>query len=157
MTLSRADLRPYQQRAVEWIKSHDHCALWMDMGLGKTVQALAALEHSRRLVHPSFEVADALVVTTNSMKYKWAEEAAVWAPSWRTTVIDGSADKRRKQIADAPEGTLFVINWESLRIHSRLAGFGSISLTAAEKQEKDFNLRDIRVVIADEEIGRAHV
>ena len=144
-------LRPFQRIGVTWLLGGDSI-LADDMGLGKTVQALAALEDSRRTVHPAFEVADALVVTTNSMKFKWAEEAAVWAPSWSgsVVVVDGSADKRRKQISSAPAGTLFIINWESLRIHSRLTGYGSISLTAAEKQPRDFNLRDIRVVIADE-------
>ena len=42
MTLTRADLRPYQTRAVDWIKSHEHCALWLDMGLGKTTSTLTA-------------------------------------------------------------------------------------------------------------------
>lgn len=147
-----ARLRPFQRVGVTWLLGGDSI-LADDMGLGKTIQALAALEDSRGAVHrPGFGVADALVVTTNSMKFKWAEEAAVWAPSWSgsVVVVDGSADKRRKQISSAPAGTLFIINWESLRIHSRLTGYGSISLTAAEKQPRDFNLRDIRVVIADE-------
>ena len=139
-----ARLRPFQRVGVTWLLGGDSI-LADDMGLGKTVQALAALE-----TLPNLHCQDALVVTTNSMKFKWAEEAAVWAPSWPTVVVDGSSDKRRKQIATAPKGTLFVVNWESLRIHSRLAGFGSISLSAADKQEKDFNLRDIAVLIADE-------
>jgi len=137
-------LRPFQRIGVTWLATGDSI-LADDMGLGKTVQALVALE-----TLPNLHCQDALVVTTNSMKFKWAEEAIIWAPSWPAVVIDGSADKRRKLIADAPKGTLFVVNWESLRTHSRLAGYGSIALSPAEKQEKDLNLRDIAVVIADE-------
>lgn len=41
--LSRLDLHPYQERAVEWIQQKDSSALYLDMGLGKTSIALTAL------------------------------------------------------------------------------------------------------------------
>ena len=120
-----------------------------DMGLGKTVQALVALGLERGIA-TTYE-ADALVVTTSSMKYKWAEEAAIWAPAWTSVVVvDGSADKRSKAIEKAPPGTLFIINWESLRLHTRQSGYGSITITPAERAEKELNRRNIKVVIADE-------
>ena len=34
---------PYQQRAIEFVEQHDHCALFLDMGLGKTVSTLTAV------------------------------------------------------------------------------------------------------------------
>ena len=33
----------YQKTAIEFIKTHDRCALFLDMGLGKTVSTLTAL------------------------------------------------------------------------------------------------------------------
>jgi len=138
----------FQCTGADWLLG-GNSILADDMGLGKTVQALVALDFVRGV--SLTDDADALVVTTNSMKFKWADEAKRWAPGWQSVVvIDGSADKRRKQIATAPAGTLFVTNWESLRTHSRLAGFGSIHLTPAEKTPRDLNLRNLKVVIADE-------
>ena len=143
-------LHPFQRIGVTWLLGGGGI-LADDMGLGKTVQALAAIEDSRRSEYPAFEAGDALVVTTSSMKYKWAEEAAIWAPSWTSVVVvDGSADKRSKAIEKAPPGTLLIINWESLRLHTRQSGYGSITLTPAERAEKELNRRNIKVVIADE-------
>jgi len=138
-------LYDFQKTGVNWLYEH-HALLADDMGLGKTVQALQALE-----VDTVKKWGDALVVTTNSMKFKWAEEAKIWAPSWSSVVVvDGSADKRRKQIVSAPAHTLFVINWESLRLHTRLSGYGSIALDSEARKLKEFNARDIQYVIADE-------
>ena len=41
--LSRLDLHPYQERAVEWIKQKDSSGIWLDMGLGKSCVSLTAL------------------------------------------------------------------------------------------------------------------
>ncbi len=40
---SRSDLHAYQHQAVEFIKQTPNCALWLDMGLGKTVSTLTAI------------------------------------------------------------------------------------------------------------------
>lgn len=41
--LKRSQLHDYQQRAVEFIETHPHCCLILDMGLGKTVTTLTAV------------------------------------------------------------------------------------------------------------------
>lgn len=41
--LGRTDLHAYQQQAVDFIKATPNCALWLDMGLGKTVSTLTAI------------------------------------------------------------------------------------------------------------------
>jgi SNF2 family DNA or RNA helicase len=42
--LSRNNLHPYQLQAVQFIKDTPSCALWLDMGLGKTVSTLTAVK-----------------------------------------------------------------------------------------------------------------
>lgn len=42
--LSRNDLHPYQLQAIQFIKDTPSCALWLDMGLGKTVSTLSAIK-----------------------------------------------------------------------------------------------------------------
>jgi SNF2 family DNA or RNA helicase len=140
-------LYEFQKTGVAWLMTGNSILGW-DMGLGKTVAALVALDVRRRR---DKGLHDALIVTTNSMKFKWAEEAAIWAPSWPSVVVvDGAAEKRRKQILSAPPGSILVCNWESLRLHTRLAGYGSIALSNEERAEQDFNRRPILYVIADE-------
>lgn len=74
--LDRKDLRPYQHRAVEFIKQHENCALWLDMGLGKTSSTLTAFHD---LLH-DFSVRRALVVAPLRVARKvWSDEVDTWA------------------------------------------------------------------------------
>lgn len=110
------------------------------VGSGKTIQVAVALRRAASLTGEGDPPGSlpwpypVLVVCTNSMKVKWAEELTKWVPGVRTHVIGGSAAQRRKQLAAAEEdisfgeNTAVILNWESLRLHSRLSGYGSISL-----------------------------
>jgi len=140
-------LYTYQKRGVNWMFGTS-AILADDMGLGKTVQALTALEVTTD--REFGDTRDAVVVSTNAMLFKWAEEARIWAPSWNPVVVTGTADKRRKLIESAPPHSLFIVGWGSLRTHTRVAGYGSVSLTPEERQPKDLNHRNIAFVIADE-------
>lgn len=42
--MTEAKLHPYQKYAVQWIIDHPYCGLLLDMGLGKTLTTLTALE-----------------------------------------------------------------------------------------------------------------
>jgi SNF2 family DNA or RNA helicase len=78
-------------------------------------------------------------------------------------VIKGTATQRRKQFEE--EADVYVINWESLRSHSRLSSYGSIALarcsacgglddrvteTRCEVHQRELNKIDFKAVIADE-------
>ena len=45
---------------------------------------------------------------------------------------------------------MFIINWESLRLHSNLAPYGSMALTDTEKEPKELNEIKWESVVADE-------
>ena len=72
----------------------------------------------------------ALIVCPNTLKRNWEREIRQWLPEANPFVIHGSADKRRKQIAEAAESTnaIIIMNIESMRLHSRLVQFGSTRL-----------------------------
>jgi SNF2 family DNA or RNA helicase len=70
----------------------------------------------------------ALVVCPNGVKYVWEREFARWWPEVRVQVVTGGAVARRKQLLAPDEADVFVINYESVRLHSRLAPYGSIAL-----------------------------
>ena len=54
-----SDLHDYQLQAVDHIISHTHCALFLDMGLGKTVSTLTAINE---LMFKEIEVRRVLVI-----------------------------------------------------------------------------------------------
>lgn len=138
------------------------------MGAGKTVQVARAM---RKLYMEEQDVLPALVICTNSMQDKWAEELEKWFPECDPIVVRGTAAKRRKLIEDAHQTTgsapVLIITWGSLRGHTRLAGYGSIALkrcrdcdpkvgdpdlkvTSCETHPGELNGGWIRTVIADE-------
>ena len=60
--LDRNNLHAYQRTAVEHIKEHPESALFLDMGLGKTVSTLTAIVDLINF----FEVAKVLIVARRS-------------------------------------------------------------------------------------------
>ena len=119
-----------------------------EMGTGKTVMALTAARHVGGAV---------LVVAPNSMKHRWAREAATWYPEAASFVIEGSAAQKRKTLEDASNTwmnadrpVLVVVNWESLRTLTRLSHYGSTARADKEKEDGPLNEIDWNVVIADE-------
>ena len=88
--LSRADLYAYQRHAVDFIKSKRNCALWVDMGLGKTVSTLTAFAELKE----SLDARKMLVIAPKRVARKvWSDEMASWSHlnHLRVSRIVGSA------------------------------------------------------------------
>lgn len=154
------DLFPHQRAGVEFLSTAKRALLADEPGLGKTAQAIRTL---KRLHDKGEDVFPILIVCPNTLKSNWEREFEKWWPGLDITVIKGSATKRRAQFEEKSQ--VFVINWESLRTHSRLKGYGSIALarctdcgghdskitpTRCEVHERDLNLIDFKAVVADE-------
>jgi hypothetical protein len=78
------ELAPYQVAALRYVLATRRTLLADDKGLGKSVQALAALEAAG--AYP------ALIVCPGALKQQWLREAAEWLPGSRVAVaLDGSA------------------------------------------------------------------
>ena len=98
----RAIYKPYgyQRQACRWIEQHPRCALFLDMGLGKTVITLTAVSN----LIDSCEVSRALVVAPKKVaETTWADEAAKWAhlTALRVAGVHGTA-KQREAALRAP-------------------------------------------------------
>jgi len=117
-------LFPHQRAGVAFLATAKRALLADEPGLGKTAQAIRAL---KELNDRGEEVFPILIVCPNTLKNNWAREFARWWPDVTTQVIKGSAVQRKKQFEQPAQ--VFIINWESLRSHSRLSPYGSISLT----------------------------
>jgi SNF2 family DNA or RNA helicase len=154
------DLFPHQRAGVKFLVTAKRALLADEPGLGKTAQAIRAL---KELNEQGEDVFPALIVCPNTLKKNWAREFARWYPGVTTQVIKGTTTQRKKQF-DTP-ADIYIINWESLRTHSRLAPYGSIalarcsacgghderiSLNRCEVHERELNQIDFKSVVADE-------
>lgn len=139
-------LLDFQRPGVAFLVTSRRAILADPMGTGKTAQLIRTLQVLAEMGENPFP---ALVVCPNSLKAStWSFEIAKWAPELRVQVIDGSAVQRRKQFANAFD--IAVINWEAVRLHSRLAGYGTIALTEKDRTPKELNELGLRTVICDE-------
>ncbi len=153
-------LFPHQRAGVEFLATAKRALLADEPGLGKTAQAIRAL---KMLHERGEEIFPVLIVCPNTLKKNWAREFTKWWPEVPTQVIKGSAVQRKRQFEDPAQ--VFIINWESLRTHSRLAPYGSVALTRCracggqdekisetrcEVHLRELNHIDFKAVIADE-------
>ena len=154
------DLFPHQRAGVAFLSVAKRALLADEPGLGKTAQAIRAL---KRMKEQGEDVFPALVVCPSTLKSNWEREFARWWPEVNVQVVRGTADKRRKQLLS--ESDVYVLNWESLRGHSRLSPYGSIALARCvacgghdekvsenrcEVHIRELNEVDFKSVIADE-------
>lgn len=161
----------YQTAGAAFLFTQEHALLADEPGLGKTAQAISAVKAAYTEGQDVFPM---LVIAPNSCKRGWCDEIGMWWPELavETTLVDGSATARRKQLASGSR--VHVINWEAVRLHSRVAGYGSIRLKACvgcggiadprpgeeykgavteaqcEKHPRDLNLNGYKTVIVDE-------
>jgi SNF2 family DNA or RNA helicase len=157
---SNEDLFPHQKAGVAFLSTARRALLADEPGLGKTAQAIRAL---KKLQENGEEVFPALIVCPNTLKKNWKREFAKWWPGVNVQVIKGSTTVRRKQFEEPAD--VFVINWESLRTHSRLASYGSVALAhcracggqdekisenRCEVHPRELNKIDFKAVVADE-------
>jgi SNF2 family DNA or RNA helicase len=118
-------LYPPQRAGVRYLHTvPDGVLICDEMGTGKSPTSLVALEQLGPEAWP------ALIICPNSVKGHWAKEAARWAPSMTPYVVNGSATKRRDIMTEAggDPTALLIINFEAVRLHSRLAPYGSVRL-----------------------------
>ncbi len=154
------DLFPHQRAGVEFLSTARRALLADEPGLGKTAQAIRSL---KRLHDRGEQVFPALIVCPNTLKTNWEREFERWWPGIDVQVVKGSATQRRK--AFEHEAQVYVINWESLRTHSRLLSYGSIALarctdcgghdskitvSRCEVHQRELNVIDFKSVVADE-------
>lgn len=96
--LQRNQLHSYQNRGVQHIIDNPFCALFLDMGLGKTVTTLTAI---KELVDACI-ITNALVVAPKKVtQVTWTDEIKNWAHLQDLTisVIDGDVKHRRAAMA----------------------------------------------------------
>jgi superfamily II DNA or RNA helicase len=101
------ELRPFQRAGVDYVLRARKAFLADEQGLGKTVQALAAVEQDG--AYP------AVVVCPASLKLNWERETRHWLPHRSVAVVSGTGTV-------APAADITVVNYDIVHAHrSRLA------------------------------------
>lgn len=90
------ELHEYQQRAAQFIESHNSCILSVDMGLGKTAAVLSYIKETR-------PASVCIIAPKRVAENTWKQEAYKWG--WpcvaeRMAIVSGKPKQRKAAIAD---------------------------------------------------------
>ena len=96
------ELRPFQRAGVEYILQARRTFLADEQGLGKTVQALAALEAD--------DAYPAVIVCPAGLKLNWRREIENWLPHRSVSVVSGRSGA-------LPKADITVLNYEIVQGH----------------------------------------
>ncbi len=101
------ELHPFQRAGVRYALQRRRTFIADEQGLGKTIQALAAIEAA--------DAFPAAVICPASVKLNWERETNTWLPDRRVAVIDGRTDTGWPAVADGAE--IVVLNYDILEHH----------------------------------------
>ena len=96
------ELRPFQRAGVEYVVRARRTFLADEQGLGKTVQALAALE--------SDDAYPAVIVCPAGLKLNWRREIETWLPHRSVGIVSGRSGA-------LPRADITVLNYEIVQGH----------------------------------------
>ena len=111
MTLSRSDLYPYQKEAVAHILNRNGSMLWLDIGLGKSIISLTAIEH----LLDSYKIKAALVLAPlKVVEAVWEQEAQKWEHTQRLkfSVVRGTPMQRARALQTPAD--IYLANYEQI-------------------------------------------
>lgn len=110
--MNESNLHGYQKTAVNHIIKHPYSSLLLDMGLGKTVSTLTAIN---RLINYSFEVVKVLVIAPLRVaENTWGDECEKWEhlKDLKISKVLGSEKKRNEALA--ANADIYIINRENV-------------------------------------------
>src|SRR5665647_528866 len=108
--MNESNLHEYQRFSVEHIIDNPEAGLFLDMGLGKTVSTLTAID---RLMNDYCEISKVLVIAPKRVaEDTWTTESAKWdhLRHLRLSVVLGT-ERERKEALKA-KADIYVINRE---------------------------------------------
>lgn len=89
---------PYQRKAIDWVTAHPRCGLFMEMGLGKSVCTLTAVQ---RLIDDLMTACVLVVAPKKVAESTWSDEAAKWDHlDLRVSVVAGTPAQRVRALAE---------------------------------------------------------
>lgn len=111
--LNRSNLHNYQLRAIKHILDTHKCALFLEMGLGKTISTLSAIDE---LMYNSYEVNKTLIIAPLRVaNTTWHKEASNWehTKGLRFSICTGTDKERLAALQRTAD--IYVINRENVK------------------------------------------
>ena len=103
---------PYQQHAIEHILTHPAAGLFMEMGTGKTVSTLTAID---QLIYDRFEINKVLVIAPKFVSLNvWPQEIQKWDHLKHLTISVVTGDPARRSAALKAKADIHIINRENV-------------------------------------------
>lgn len=110
--MNESNLHSYQKYAVDFIQNHPAAGLLLDMGLGKTVSTLTAIN---RLMYEELEVNKVLVIAPKRVaEDTWVKEAAKWEHLKHLRISRVLGTERQRKEALKAKADIYVINRENV-------------------------------------------
>lgn len=125
---TKQDLRPYQIRGAKFVLNKRYCALFVDMGLGKTIMVLSAIARLLR----AGKIDRVLIVAPLRVVYTvWRQEAKLWSHTkgLKFSVVHG--DHTQKVRALQRPAHVYLMNVDNLKWLDQVFG---------KKQEWPFDM-----------------
>lgn len=109
---SSDDLFPYQRKAVNIQCTHTESALWLDMGLGKSVITLTSIAH---LINCGYLTGVLIVAPIRVCRLVWRQESLKWNHTNHLTfsMLVGTKDQRSRALLRKAD--VYLTNYENLR------------------------------------------
>ena len=123
--MKETDLHKYQKVCVEHIITHPFCGVFLDMGLGKTVSTLTAINY---LMFDYLEINSVLVIAPKRVAESvWQEEAEKWdhLKHLSFSKIIGSAKQRISAVMDT-KADIYIISRDNVAWLCALYGGGKL-------------------------------
>ncbi len=103
----------YQKYATEFILSHPVAAVFLSMGLGKTVLSLDAIE---QLIYDRFEVSKVLVIAPLRVaKVTWSDEIKKWQKFVPPSLQRMCGNRKERLEALNQDADIYIINRENIQ------------------------------------------
>lgn len=103
----------YQQMAIDKVLNTPRAGLFLDMGLGKTVITLTAIN---KLIYDEFEISKVLVIAPLRVaEDTWSRESKKWDHLKHLKISKILGSPRQRRLALAQDADIFIINRENVR------------------------------------------
>lgn len=103
-------LHEYQEFAKDWILEHPYCGLLLDMGLGKTLTTLSAIDELKNIFCEDHKI---LVIAPKKVAEEtWSTEIEKWGFDLTYSKVLGTTKQRKAALEK--EADLYIINRENV-------------------------------------------
>ena len=103
-------LHAYQEYAKDWILAHPYCGLLLDMGLGKTLTTLSAIDELKNIFGINYKIL--IIAPKKVAEETWSAEIEKWDFDLTYSKVLGSTKKREQALAE--EADIYLINRENI-------------------------------------------